>query len=270
MSHILIADDDNLVVDLHARAFEQAGYMVSKAYDGHEAINALIDNKPDVVLLDLLLPSIDGIGVLKFIRSRPNLRNLPVHILSGSSYFSGEAQSAWSAGATSFIQKGTLSPKAIVEKINTVVSPASDPAANPTPDIPIDHQTKAPASSPGVKKILIADDDRVIHGVLSFFLGQDGFKVESAFSGTQALQMARESKPGVLVLDVSMPGMSGLETLAEWKKDPLLKEIPVIMLTASQDHENERMALSEGAASYLIKPFSPDSLVNLANKLISR
>lgn len=270
MSHILIADDDKLVVDLHAKAFEQAGYHVSKAYDGHEAINILIDEKPDLVLLDLLLPSIDGIGVLKFIRSRPCLRNLPVHILSSSSYFSGEAQSAWSAGATSFIQKGTLSPNAIVEKIGTEASPTKDPVAKPIPDIPIDYHRNAPETSPGIKKILIADDDRIIHGVLSFFLGQDGFKVESAFSGTQALQMARESRPSVLVLDISMPGMSGLETLAEWKSDPMLKDIPVIMLTASQDHENERLALSEGAASYLIKPFSPDSLVILANKLISR
>lgn len=273
MSHILIADDDMYLNQLFARTFERAGYKTIKAYDGHQAIDALTHDKPDLVLLDLLLPGVNGIGVLKFIRSTPNLADVPVYIISSSTYFSGIVQAAWVEGATRFIQKGTLSPNSLVDEIRKII-----PAGNYTPpilpqNIKFDFQTKNTRPkrdlSTDPKKILIADDDPTIHSVLTYFLGQDGFKVLSAFNGSQALMMAQEDKPDVLVLDVSMPGKDGFETLEDWKRDPKLKRIPVIMLTASQDDDIEKNALFHGAAKYLTKPFSPDALVNLANEVMA-
>ncbi len=272
MSHILIADDDEFLTNLYARAFERAGYKTTMAYDGKRAVDALLHDKPDLILLDLLLPIIDGIGVLKFIRSNTELENLPVYIISSSSYFSGIVQNAWNEGATHFVQKGKINPPALIEEIRKIIPPTKNSAPASPQKIQIDYQTRIVTpengSSVGPKRILIADDDRTIHGVLSYFLGQDGFKVESAFDGLQALEMARQEKPKILVLDVSMPSKGGFETLMDWKQDPQLKNIPVIMLTASRDDENEQKALAQGAASYLTKPFSPDALVAMANKLI--
>ena len=274
MSHILIADDDQFLTSVCARAFEQAGYKTSRAHDGHEAVNQLVNNKPDLILLDLLLPGIDGIGVLKFIRSRPDLENLPVFIVSNSAYFSGLVQTAWSEGATKFIRKGEYSPNGLVEEISKTIPPSGYIPSGSPEDLPIDYltppelptKTKAAASP---KSALIADDDRTIHSVLAYFLGQAGFKIESAFNGLQALEMARQQKPGVLILDVTLRIKDGFATLAEWTQDPALKSIPVIMLTASKDEENKSKAIGEGATSYLTKPFSPDSLVDLATQLIS-
>ncbi len=280
MSHILIADDDQFLTSVCARAFERAGYVTSTANDGHETVNQLVNNKPDLILLDLLLPGIDGIGVLKFIRSRPNLENLPVFIVSNSSYFSGIVQSAWSEGATKFIRKGEFSPNGLVEEIKKSVPPTGHiPTAAPE-DLPIDYNPaaqrgtkgKAPAgkATTTVKSALIADDDRTIHGVLSYFLGQAGFKSDSAFNGRQALEMARDQKPSVLILDVTMPIKDGFSTLADWMQDEQLRDIPVIMLTASKDEENESKAKGQGATSYLTKPFSPEALVTLAKQLIEK
>ena len=275
MSHILISDDDKFLTSVVSRAFQKAGYETSMANDGHETVNQLVNNKPDLVLLDLLLPGIDGIGVLKFIRSRPDLEGLPVFIVSNSSYFSGIVQTAWSEGATKFIRKGEFSPNGLVEEIRKSVPPTGYIPVESPEDLPIDYQsnpqlkaeTKAGAGNIP-KTALIADDDRTIHGVLSYFLGQAGFKIESAFNGLQALEMARQDKPGVLILDVTMPVKDGFETLAEWKRDPELSGIPVIMLTASKNEENESKAIGQGATDYLTKPFSPDTLVELAKKLI--
>jgi CheY-like chemotaxis protein len=274
MSHILIADDDQFLTSVCSRAFEQAGYKTSKAHDGHEAVDQLVNHKPDLILLDLLLPGIDGIGVLKFIRSRPELENLPVFIVSNSAYFSGLVQTAWSEGATKFIRKGEFSPNGLVEEISKTVPPSGYSPDESPEDLPIDYQTipeqtpktKAAASP---KSALIVDDDRTIHGVLAYFLGQAGFKIDSAFNGLQALEMARQEKPGVLILDVIMPIKDGFTTLAEWTQDPELKSIPVIMLTASKDEENKSKAIGEGATNYLTKPFSPETLVELATQLIS-
>jgi CheY-like chemotaxis protein len=272
MPHILIADDDEFLAKLYSNAFERAGYKTTMAFDGKAAVGLLLEDKPDLILLDLSLPIIDGIGVLKFIRSNIELENLPVYIISSSSYFSGIVQTAWSEGATYFVEKGQINPTALIEEIRNIIPPGNVSESESPKELQIDYQTRitTPKNNTSVitKKILIADDDRIIHGVLSFFLGQDGFNVESAFDGIQALEMAHQEKPNVLVLDVSMPGKDGFETLEEWKNDSELKDIPVIMLTASNDDAMQRKALELGAARYLIKPFSPDSLVQLANELI--
>ncbi|HEX5790927.1 MAG TPA: response regulator [Luteolibacter sp.] len=272
MSHILIADDDQFLTNVCSRAFEKAGYKTTVANDGHQAVKQLVDQKPDLVLLDLLLPGIDGIGVLKFIRSRPELENLPVFIISNSAYFSGIVQSAWSEGATKFIRKGEFSPNGLVDEVRKTVPPTGYVPAPSPPDLPIDRQpatTKAKTRAKAPKSALIADDDRTIHGVLCYFLGQAGFKIESAFNGLQALEMARQEKPGVLILDVTMPVKDGFETLQEWMADAALRDIPVIMLTASKNEENQSKAIGQGATHYLTKPFSPDTLVQLAEKAIS-
>lgn len=273
MSHLLIADDDEYLAQLYAQAFERAGYRVTKVHDGQKAIEILNSDTPDLILLDIFLPSIDGIEVLKFIRSNPDLKKLPVYIISSSSHFSGVVQTAWSEGATNFIQKGSLGINSIVDEIRKAVPPEKNSKSEPNQNLGIDYHTRIePIESgapPKAKNILIADDDKVIHGVLSYFLGQDGFKVQSAFDGSQSIELAHKDKPSVLVLDVSMPNKGGFETLEEWKNDSDLKDIPVIMLTASNDEAMQRKALELGAARYLTKPFSPDSLVQLANELIS-
>lgn len=277
MSRVLIADDDRFLTNLCSRAFEEAGYEVSIANDGNEAVKLLKEDEPDIVLLDLILPGIDGVNVMKFIRTRPELMMIPVLIVSNSEHFTGLVKDAVSAGATKFIHKGDLSPAGLVEEVRELVPPIGYIAPKPSDDLQIDYQPSASDELKGKdvgdvqglpKTALIADDDRTIHGVLSFFLGQAGFNILSAFDGAQALEMAREEKPGILILDVTMPIKSGLETLIEWNQDPQLKRIPVIMLTASQNDEHKSKALGQGATRYLIKPFSPDALVDLAQEII--
>ena len=274
MSHILIADDDQFLTQIHSQAFEKAGYRASTANNGKEVVEKLTAEKPDLVLLDLLLPGMDGIGVLKFIRSNPELENLPVFIVSNSTYFSGMVNDAWSAGATKFIRKGELSPKGMVDEVRKTVPPSDPPqASNQTKaeDSGKKPQEEKPASKSGKqgktgKRVLIADDDRTIHSVLVYFMGQAGYEIESAFNGLQALEMARQEAPDVLILDVTMPVKDGFETLKEWQEDPQLEKIPVIMLTASRNEENEGRAMGGGATHYLTKPFSPQTLVKLTGE----
>lgn len=272
MSHILIADDDKFLTSVVATAFEKAGFETMSAHDGHEAVKLLAEEKPDLALLDLHLPGIDGIGVLKFIRSKTELEGLPVFIVSNSTYFSGGVQSAWSGGATKFIRKSEFSPQGLVEEVSKTVPPPQ-PARNPSPKSPESDQANRgedqnPPTTKSSKSALITDDDRTIHSVLSYFLRQAGFEVESAFNGLQALEMGRRNAPGLLILDVNMPVKGGFETLAEWTTDPELRDIPVIMLTSSTDEENESKFIGQGATHYLTKPFSPESLVDLAQQTV--
>lgn len=261
MSRILITEDDQFVANICRGKFEQAGYEVALAADGAEAIGILSRDQFDAVVLDLMLPKIDGIAVLRFIRAQESLRGLPVIVMSNSTYFSGLAQSAWAAGATNFINKGEHGPDELVTEVRKLLAPPAPSLAFNEPPPPL--ETIPFKRSGGPLRVLVADDDRVIHGVLGFFLEQANFIVRSAYDGQRALEMAEAEPPDIMILDGQMPKLDGFGLLKLWHLHPKLSHIPVIMLTAKTEETLKTGALGNGAVEYLTKPFSPDTLVVL-------
>lgn len=110
-------------------------------------------------------------------------------------------------------------------------------------------------------KILVADDDPILVEILKFRLEGAGHLVMVAKDGGLALELARESRPDLIVLDSMMPIMSGPAVLAALKADPDLKDIPVVMLTARDGEADIVAGLKSGAAEYLTKPFIPQELL---------
>lgn len=262
MKHILITEDDLFLANICRERFEREGFEVSLAHNGRTAIELLTSRPPDVVMLDLMLPEIDGIGVLRFIRSHASLRAIPVIVLSNSSYFSGLAQSAWEAGATNFLNKGDHSPQSLVDEVGKLLLAAAPPPAKPVwqepPPLPPRDFIKAAA---GQIRVIVADDDNIIHGVLGFFLEQAGYQTRFAFDGRRAIEMAEADPPDVMVLDGMMPELDGFAVLEIWHQHPRLAKIPVIMLTAEKSAARRASAVGNGAVEFITKPFSPDNLV---------
>ena len=110
-------------------------------------------------------------------------------------------------------------------------------------------------------KILVADDDRLLRGLLEHKLAVAGFEVDIAEDGGAALELARTMKYDLMVLDAMMPVMDGFEVLRRLKNDPDTASLPVVMLTARRGEHDVLDALERGAAEYLTKPFIPDELV---------
>ena len=110
-------------------------------------------------------------------------------------------------------------------------------------------------------KILYADDDKLLHRVVEHKLRSEGFSVSSAYNGVEALKMAEEDPPDLLILDAMMPELDGFSVLGEWTRSEKLSAIPVIMLTARNREDDLVGALASGAVDYLTKPFSPVELV---------
>jgi len=107
-------------------------------------------------------------------------------------------------------------------------------------------------------KVLVVDDERFVCKELRKFLEGKGYDVVEAYSGDEALEVYRQERPDVVLLDIRMPGKDGLETLKELKDlDP---EASVIMVTAVNEEEPARQAMSEGAFEYIIKPIDRDYL----------
>ena len=115
---------------------------------------------------------------------------------------------------------------------------------------------------------LVADDEPHIGRIIKMKLEQGPFRVTLAYDGREALAILRhETDIALVILDLMMPYLSGLDVLAEMKKDDSLKTIPTIVLTAAGQEQQHRMALELGASEFLTKPFSPKRLYARAAEL---
>jgi signal transduction histidine kinase len=116
--------------------------------------------------------------------------------------------------------------------------------------------------------VLIVDDEKPLAQAIAATLDLEGLKTVLAYDGSQALRLAHELQPSLILLDVMLPGMSGFEVCAALKKEPATASIPVIILTAKAELSSRMAGISAGADEYLTKPFSPTQLIDLINKAL--
>ena len=118
--------------------------------------------------------------------------------------------------------------------------------------------------------VLVADDDADIRDLVAFKLEQAGLEVVAAEDGQAALEQARARRPRLAVLDVSMPGLSGIDVCRMLRSDPATAGMLIIMLTARVQAQDVEGGFSAGADDYVTKPFSPRELVSRIQALLSR
>jgi len=111
------------------------------------------------------------------------------------------------------------------------------------------------------KKILVVDDEPDIVELVTYNLRKEGFDVSSAVDGTDALARIRKEKFDFVILDLMLPGIQGIEICRIMRSDPLMKNIPIIMLTAKGEEVDKILGLEMGADDYITKPFSPRELL---------
>lgn len=117
--------------------------------------------------------------------------------------------------------------------------------------------------------VLIVDDSPTEVHVLRTFLEKHGFDVEEANSGEEGLEIAREKKPDVILMDVVMPGVNGFQATRKLSKDPETAEIPVIIVTTKDQETDKIWGMRQGAVEYIIKPVTEDDLVAKINSALS-
>jgi DNA-binding response OmpR family regulator len=118
------------------------------------------------------------------------------------------------------------------------------------------------------KKILVADDEPPVVQIIRANLELEGYKVVTAYDGVQALEKAKADKPDLLILDIMMPRMDGIDVLKSLRNDDATENIPVVMLTALNDIEHMDITAREGSYCYLTKPFEPMELLMIVRRLL--
>jgi two-component system OmpR family response regulator/two-component system alkaline phosphatase synthesis response regulator PhoP len=130
----------------------------------------------------------------------------------------------------------------------------------------VDQQERHPASDDGAATILVCDDDPNLRELVRAVLGPRYRFIEAA-DGAEALSIAREERPDLIVLDVMLPGLSGIEVLEELRSTDALKEIPVVVITAWSHAEIDVQVA--GADRFVSKPFDPDDLSAAVEELLT-
>ncbi|MCE2940437.1 MAG: response regulator [Gemmatimonadota bacterium] len=130
-------------------------------------------------------------------------------------------------------------------------------------------QPAAP-SHPVAERVLVVDDEPDIVALVAYHLAKVGYRVSTAASGADALAMARQDRPALIVLDLMLPGMSGYDVLEQLRADEATRGIAVLMLTARREEQDRITGLSLGADDYLTKPFSPQELVLRVQAILRR
>ncbi len=115
------------------------------------------------------------------------------------------------------------------------------------------------------KKVLIIDDEKLIVKATSLVVKLSGYQVISALDGETGLEVVKEEKPDLILLDIMMPGMDGWQVLERLQADEETKKIPVIIFTAKEYIKGKQKSLDAGAVDYITKPFEPDELMAAIN-----
>jgi CheY-like chemotaxis protein len=117
-------------------------------------------------------------------------------------------------------------------------------------------------------KILVAEDERDIRELIAFTLRFAGFDVTLAANGAEAVELATEIEPDLVLMDVRMPRMTGYQACAALKKKEETKDLPVIFLSAKGQESEIQEGLEVGAVDYILKPFAPDDLTDQVNRIL--
>ena len=221
---VLVIDDDPGVHDLLRRTLSRQGFEVQSAIDGDEGIRMARALHPNAITLDIMMPEMDGWSVLAILKSDRELAGIPVIVLT----IVDNRNLGFTLGASDYLTK------------------------------PVDRERLASIMSRYQRgdllmTALIVEDDPESRNMMRRLLENDGWRVELAENGREALERLKTSRPNIVLLDLMMPEMDGFETLSHVREDPSLQDLPVIVVTAKELTAAEREELNGRVAKVLQK-----------------
>lgn len=251
MATILVIDDEPLICDLLRIVLGSHGYEVHTASSGREGVELFRQLRPRFTFLDLRLPDMNGIEVLKKIRQVDPQG--AVMILTAAASENSEQQ-ARDLGVTDFLIKG-LPVKALLGAVQQATLGPADSAGSAPPTVggaDVQPETKE-------RSILIVDDDPAIRYWLTHALTERGHRVRAAQDGLSALAQVELEQPHLLVLDMHMPGLSGVELLRRLRAKKYTGRS--MMLTGSHEERLLKEVLDLGGIDIVSKTADPEQII---------
>ena len=233
---IILVEDERIIANLIELKLERSGYEIKTVHDGKAGLDLILESKPDLVLLDIALPTLGGFDILDKLKEEKLLPDLPVIILSNSGQ-PIEIERAKDAGVRDYLIKVNFSPEEVLEKVKAV----------------LEKEKKPKTESFSTEQILLIEDDTFIAELIMEHLEKEGLGLDLARDAETAMKKIRENRPKLILLDLVLPGMDGYEFLKKLKADKEFASIPDIILSnLGQKSEVER-GIKLGAEVFLVK-----------------
>jgi len=261
---ILIIEDEDALASVLSSKFKLEGFDVLVGVDGEDGLGKIESWQPDLILLDIVMPKINGYEVLETLQKNDN--KTPVIVISNSGQ-DVELEKIKKLGALDYIIKTQINPDEVVEKARRVLAGGWEDGGKK--EKTADKEKEIDTS--GGTKVLLVEDDSFLRDICYKKLKKEGFNVIVAVDGEEAVKKVGEFKPAIVLLDIILPVMDGFEVLKKIRahKDKIVKEVPVVMLTNLGQEEDNKKALDLGATDYLVKAhFTTEEIVNkIKNRL---
>jgi PAS domain S-box-containing protein len=232
---VLVVDDEPDIAGLIRRYLERAGYTVHEAHSGTEALQLAEQIRPNLITLDINLPDADGLTVLEWLKGNTATSSIPVVLLS----IMDDTGHGKMLGAVDYVTK-------------------------PVQEATLLSRVRLALASTRNRTILVADDDRDILNLVTHLLQKQGYDVITAINGREAVELARQEHPALVLMDINMPEMTGVQALEELRADATISMIPVIMMTATPNAAADNQSAIErlGASTLLTKPYTAQELAD--------
>jgi len=218
---VLVIDDEPAMRDLMHRFLTKEGLHVATAASGENGLRLAKELHPAAITLDVMMPGMDGWAVLAALKADPHVADIPVIMLT----MVDDKNLGYALGASDYLTKPLERERltAVLKKYRR--------------DLPV----------------LIVDDDASLRELARRILEKEGYAVVEAENGRIALERAREMEPGVVVLDLIMPEMDGFEFVAEFRRYPAWRSIPIIVVTGKEISDEDRARLNGSVERILEK-----------------
>ena len=268
---ILIIEDEKALVDILEKKLLYEDYEVSIARDGEEGIKKVKEIRPDLILLDIVIPKMNGFEVLENLNKDKRFSSIPVIVISNSGY-SVDLDKALELGAVDYLIKAEFDLDKIIEKIEKILFESDFSQKEDKEDQNLDKKKEISfQSSKNLKRILIVEDDLFLSDLCSKKLKKAGFEVLKVFDGQDGLKKIKEEKPALVLLDIVLPGLSGFEVLKQIKTNPESASVPVIILSNLGQKEDVQRGITLGAEDYIVKAnYTPSEIIEKIKKVMEK
>jgi len=252
---ILVVEDSEPAIIQITDILKADGYRVEVARDGQSALELLAKTLPDAVVLDLMMPGVDGFEVLRQLRSSTRTAPLAVLILTARQVSPEELSFLTGNHIHQLIQKGDVDRAGLLAAVADMVATAA-PAPAPVP-----APSRRTRRTPSGKPVVLVVEDNVDNLRTMKALLEPHYNLVEAHDGQEGLAQARRHRPDIILMDIALPQLDGIAALAEIRHDETLRHIAVFAVTASAMTGDREKILAHGFDGYISKPIEHELLL---------
>lgn len=264
---ILLIEDEQALADVLEAKLKKEGHDMKVCYDGEAGYEEIKNWQPDLILLDIVMPKMDGYEVLE--KMNEEGVKIPVIIISNSGQ-PVEIEKTKKLGAIDHLIKTQFEPKEVIEKVQKYLN-SRDGGSGSTGEgeSAEDEEEIKPRKEDSAKdqngiKVMLVEDDSFLRDICAKKLSKEGFEVYEAIDGEEALKNVEKIKPDIVLLDIILPAIDGFEVLEKIKASSVVEvqKVPVIMLSNLGQKDDIDKAIKMGANDYMVKAhFSTEEII---------